>query len=120
MAGASAGSGGVESWHADHGGRAAGILKREVRQVADAGRFCLRQRPAAYVDGKAAQNSPAETICGVEVEGVGSSREFRESTRIKNRNMIRVFGVDSRLSFLICVQQRKSAATAISLRPRAG
>ena len=46
------------------------ILEREVCQVADAGRFCFCQRPAAYVDGKIAEDGAAETVCGVEVEGV--------------------------------------------------
>src|SRR5579859_2409518 len=70
MAGASTGGRGIERWLAGYGGRPAGIFKLEVCQVADAGRFCFRPRPAAYFDGKVVEDRSAETICGVEVAGV--------------------------------------------------
>src|SRR5579871_1944914 len=70
MAGASTGGRGIERWLAGYGGRPAGISKLEVCQVADAGRFCFRPRPAAYFDRQAAEDGAEETICGVEVARV--------------------------------------------------
>src|ERR1043166_5283052 len=67
MAGTAFGCGGVEGRKNRQAGRVTRISGREVRQMAIAGRVCLRGSDSAHERGQVQEDRAARTVCRLEV-----------------------------------------------------